>query len=139
MTVGTSRLVKVKVESCLGSQPICSTRLPSLDSATDRFDEVVLLPMPPLPYTENTLAVPIVTFGSSCTCTLPAPSARRSGAVAMCSRIVMFMRLLPRLRGDLRVLRRPCAAHPASQGQATNSCAHALRSGDWRSWLRPPD
>jgi len=26
-----------------------STRLPSLDSATDRFDEVVLLPMPPLP------------------------------------------------------------------------------------------
>ena len=32
-----------------GSQPICSTRLPSLEKATDRFDEVVLLPMPPLP------------------------------------------------------------------------------------------
>ena len=49
MTVGTSRLVSVKVESCFGSQPICSTRLPSLEKATDRFDDVVLLPMPPLP------------------------------------------------------------------------------------------
>src|SRR3954463_9015135 len=133
MTVGTSRLVKVKVESCLGSQPICSTRLPSLDSATDRFDEVVLLPMPPLPYTENTFAVPRVTFGSICTCTLPAPSARRSGAVVICCRIVMFMRLLPRLQGDLRVLRQPCAARRASQGQATSNCAHVPRSGDWRS------
>ena len=49
MTVGTSRLVRVKVESCLGSQPICSTRLPSLEKATERLDEVVDLPMPPLP------------------------------------------------------------------------------------------
>src|SRR3954465_13747110 len=104
MTVGTRHLVRVKVESCFGSQPICSTRLPSLDSATDRFDEVVLLPMPPLPYTENTFAVPRVTLGSIWTCTLPTPSARRSGALAICCRIVMFMRLLPRLRGDLRVL-----------------------------------
>ena len=49
MTVGISFLVSVKVESCFGSQPICSTRLPSLENATERFDEVVLLPMPPLP------------------------------------------------------------------------------------------
>ena len=49
MTVGTNLLVRVKVESCFGSQPICSTRLPILENATDRFDEVVLLPMPPLP------------------------------------------------------------------------------------------
>ena len=41
--------VRVKVESCLGSQPICRTRLPSLEKATERFDEVVDLPMPPLP------------------------------------------------------------------------------------------
>ena len=49
MTVGTRRLVSVNVESCFGSQPICNTRLPSLENATDRLDEVVLLPMPPLP------------------------------------------------------------------------------------------
>ena len=49
MTVGASRLVNVNVESCLGSQPICSTRLPSLEKATERLDDVVLLPMPPLP------------------------------------------------------------------------------------------
>ncbi len=49
MTVGARRLVSVKVESCLGSQPICSTRLPSFENATERLDEVVLLPMPPLP------------------------------------------------------------------------------------------
>jgi hypothetical protein len=49
MTVGAKRLVRVKVESCFGSQPIWSTRLPSLVKATDRFDEVVLLAMPPLP------------------------------------------------------------------------------------------
>ena len=42
-------LFKVKVLSCFGSQPICSTRLPNLLKATDRFDEVVLLPIPPLP------------------------------------------------------------------------------------------
>src|SRR3954464_15520254 len=104
MTVGTSRLVKVKVESCLGSQPICSTRLPSFDSATERLDEVVLLPMPPLPYTENTFAVPIARFGSSCTWTLPSPSGRRSGVDASGGLKVTFMRQLPRLRGDLRIL-----------------------------------
>ncbi len=49
MTVGTSRFVRVKVESCFGSQPIWRTRLPSLENATDRFEDVVLLPMPPLP------------------------------------------------------------------------------------------
>ena len=49
MTVGTRHLVSVNVESCFGSQPICSTRLPIFENATDRFDEVVLLPMPPLP------------------------------------------------------------------------------------------
>ena len=49
MTVGISFFVSVKVESCFGSQPICSTRLPSLENATDRLDDVVLLPMPPLP------------------------------------------------------------------------------------------
>ena len=41
--------VKVKVLSCLGSQPICSTRFPILEKAAERFDEVVDLPMPPLP------------------------------------------------------------------------------------------
>ena len=49
MTVGTSRLVSVKVESCLGSQPICSTRLPIFENAAERLDDTVLLPMPPLP------------------------------------------------------------------------------------------
>ena len=49
ITVGMSFLVKVKVESCFGSQPICSTRLPSLLKATERLEDVVLLPMPPLP------------------------------------------------------------------------------------------
>ena len=37
MTVGISALVSVKVESCLGSQPICITRLPNLENATDRL------------------------------------------------------------------------------------------------------
>src|SRR5271165_554968 len=77
MTVGMSRLVSVKVESCFGSQPICSTRLPSFENATERFDDVVLLPMPPLPYTANTLALPILRLGSSGTCTLPSPSGGR--------------------------------------------------------------
>ena len=49
MTVGIRLFVSVKVESCFGSQPICSTRLPSFEKATERFDEVVDLPMPPLP------------------------------------------------------------------------------------------
>ncbi len=49
MTVGHRLLVSVKVESCFGSQPICRTRLPSFEKATDRLDEVVDLPMPPLP------------------------------------------------------------------------------------------
>ena len=49
MTVGISRLVSVNVESCFGSHPICSTRFPSLEKATERFEDVVLLPMPPLP------------------------------------------------------------------------------------------
>ena len=49
ITVGTICLVRVKVESCLGSQPICNTRLPSFEKAADRFELVVLLPMPPLP------------------------------------------------------------------------------------------
>ena len=49
MTVGSNCLVSVNVLSCLGSQPICSTRLPSMLNAADRFDDVVLLPMPPLP------------------------------------------------------------------------------------------
>ncbi|KPP93890.1 MAG: hypothetical protein HLUCCO15_05685 [Erythrobacteraceae bacterium HL-111] len=49
MTVGMSFFVSVKVLSCLGSQPICSTRWPSLEKAADRFDEVVDLPIPPLP------------------------------------------------------------------------------------------
>jgi hypothetical protein len=49
ITVGTKVPVSVKVLSCLGSQPICNTRLPSLEKAADRFDDVVDLPMPPLP------------------------------------------------------------------------------------------
>ena len=49
ITVGIRDFVSVKVESCFGSQPICSTRLPIFEKATDRFEEVVDLPMPPLP------------------------------------------------------------------------------------------
>jgi hypothetical protein len=49
MTVGCSRPVRVKVLSCFGSQPICKTRLPIMENAADRFDEVVDLPIPPLP------------------------------------------------------------------------------------------
>ena len=49
MTVGTRRPVSVKVESCFGSQPIWSTRCPSVVNAAERFDEVVDLPIPPLP------------------------------------------------------------------------------------------
>ena len=49
ITVGTNLPVSVKVESCLGSQPICKTRLPSFENAAERFEEVVLLPIPPLP------------------------------------------------------------------------------------------
>ena len=60
MTVGWSFFVSVKVESCFGSHPICRTRLPSLEKATERFDEVVLLPIPPLPYTAKTFAPSIV-------------------------------------------------------------------------------
>ena len=54
--MGTIRLVSVKVESCLGSHPICSTRLPCFAKATLRLDDVVLLPIPPLPYTAITSA-----------------------------------------------------------------------------------
>ncbi len=64
MTVGCSLPVSVKVLSCLGSQPICSTRLPIIEKAADRFDEVVDLPMPPLPQTENSLAPSIFTAAS---------------------------------------------------------------------------
>ena len=49
MTVGTSEPVSVKVESCFGSQPIWRTRLPKLAKAAERFEEVVDLPIPPLP------------------------------------------------------------------------------------------
>ena len=49
ITVGTIMWVRVKVLSCFGSQPICSTRFPSLEKAAERLDEVVDLPMPPLP------------------------------------------------------------------------------------------
>jgi len=49
ITVGSIFFVSVKVLSCLGSQPICSTRLPLFEKAAERFELVVLLPMPPLP------------------------------------------------------------------------------------------
>ena len=49
MTVGTSLFVNVNVESCFGSQPICSTRLPSFEKAAERLEETVLFPIPPLP------------------------------------------------------------------------------------------
>ena len=49
ITVGTILWVRVKVLSCLGSQPIWSTRLPSFEKAADRLDDVVDLPIPPLP------------------------------------------------------------------------------------------
>lgn len=35
------------------------TRFPNFEKATDKLDEVVLLPIPPLPYTANTFALPI--------------------------------------------------------------------------------
>ena len=41
---------RAKVESALGSQPICITVYPSLARATATFDTVVDLPMPPFPY-----------------------------------------------------------------------------------------
>ncbi|MEY4008220.1 MAG: hypothetical protein RLZZ467_1287, partial [Gemmatimonadota bacterium] len=47
ITVGTIRLVSVKVESCFGSHPICSTRFPSFEKAALRFEEVVDFPIPP--------------------------------------------------------------------------------------------
>src|SRR4051794_21107101 len=136
--VGTSRLVSVKVESCLGSQPICSTRLPSFENATDKLDDVVLLPIPPLPYTENTFAVPIFCCGSSCTCTLPSPSPQRDRLFSLRwpssaeGGVWMFMRQLLRLRGDLPVLRRPDAAHRACRDPATNICAREPRSAGSR-------
>ena len=64
ITVGTNEPVKVKVLSCLGSHPICSTRLPSLEKAADKLELVVDLPMPPFPYTEKTLAPSIFMSGS---------------------------------------------------------------------------
>ena len=68
ITVGTICLVSVKVLSCLGSQPICSTRLPSLEKAAERLELVVLLPMPPLPYTAITRAPSSMCMeGSWCT------------------------------------------------------------------------
>ena len=39
-----------RVESCLGSQPTCSTRLPAAARAAERFALTVDLPIPPLPY-----------------------------------------------------------------------------------------
>ena len=59
MTVGTMRRVSVKVESCFGSHPIWITRLPRCANAAERLEEVVDLPMPPLPYTARTSALPI--------------------------------------------------------------------------------
>ncbi len=67
MTVGTIFFVNVKVLSCLGSQPICSTRFPSFENAAERFDDVVDLPMPPLPYTAITSAPSIFWDSSRCT------------------------------------------------------------------------
>ena len=49
ITVGTILWVRVNVLSCFGSQPICSTRLPSFEKAAERLEDVVDLPMPPLP------------------------------------------------------------------------------------------
>jgi hypothetical protein len=49
MTVGCRWPVSVKVLSCLGSQPICRTFFPSFENAAERFEEVVDLPIPPLP------------------------------------------------------------------------------------------
>ncbi|CLR19699.1 Uncharacterised protein [Mycobacterium tuberculosis] len=41
--------VKLRVESALGSQPICSTISPMAANAAATLDTVVDLPMPPLP------------------------------------------------------------------------------------------
>ena len=49
ITVACNRPVRVNVLSCLGSQPICNTRLPIMEKAADRLEEVVDLPIPPLP------------------------------------------------------------------------------------------
>ena len=65
ITVGTICLVRVKVLSCFGSQPICNTRLPSFEKAAERLEEVVDLPMPPLPYTAITKAPSTMAMASS--------------------------------------------------------------------------
>ena len=49
MTVGTKEPVNVKVLSCLGSHPICKTRLPNVEKAAERLELVVDLPIPPFP------------------------------------------------------------------------------------------
>jgi ATP-dependent RNA helicase RhlE len=41
--------VKVKVLSCFGSHPICSTFFPLFDKATEMLQLVVDLPIPPFP------------------------------------------------------------------------------------------
>ena len=65
ITVGTMRWVSVKVLSCLGSQPICRTRFPSLEKAAERLEEVVDLPMPPLPYTAITSVSSVIAMPGS--------------------------------------------------------------------------
>ncbi len=53
MMVGIKKPVRVKVLSCLGSQPSWSTFFPLLAKATEILQLVVDLPIPPLPYTAS--------------------------------------------------------------------------------------
>ncbi len=51
--VGMRKPVRVKVLSCLGSQPIWRTFLPRFANAVEMLQLVVDLPMPPFPYTAS--------------------------------------------------------------------------------------
>ena len=52
---------RILVESLLGSQPTCITVCPLSLSAADRFEAIVLFPMPPFPY----IAICLMLFTTS--------------------------------------------------------------------------
>src|SRR5215207_6297946 len=116
MTVGTIRFVSVNVESCFGSHPICSTRLPSFDSAAERLDDVVDFPIPPLPYTARTSVPSIFSLGSRCTCRLPSPSSR-DGSTGRRREVVIGGGVGRRESGEGRRCRQ------AGEGGAREQCA----------------
>ena len=68
---GASRLVRVKVESCLGSQPICSTRLPSFEKADREIGGRRALADAALAIDGEDLGGPDLDVGVSSTCIEP--------------------------------------------------------------------